>query len=260
MALHLRRRDPLGEIGEGLRRLVAGLRLQRAPADRPAVEARRRAGLQPAEAKAEAHERFAQAEGRTLADPAGGDLGLADVDDAAQEGAGGDDDRARLDNATLAGHDAVDPAAPVEGQILDGGGQKRQIVLDGEQLLHRLAVELAVGLRPGTPDCRTFAGVEHPELDAGPVDDPGHEPVQGVDLADQLALGQAADGRVARHLADGGEVVGDEQRAGAEARRRRRSLAAGVAAADNDHVEAGHGADTSVAAGGCQNSLRRCFT
>ncbi len=81
--------------------------------------------------------------------------------------------------------------------------------LAGEQRLHRLAVELAVGLGAGAADGRALAAVEHPELDAGAVDGPGHEPVEGVDLADQLALGEAADGRVAGHLADGVEVVGD---------------------------------------------------
>ena len=68
------------------------------------------------------------------------------------------------------------------------------------------------------------------------VGQPAHQPVEGVDLAHQVALAQAADGRVAGHLADGLELVGEQQGARAEARRRGRGLAAGVPAADDDHV------------------------
>ena len=65
--------------------------------------------------------------------------------------------------------------------------------------------------------------------------------VEGVDLADQVALAQAADGRVAGHLADRLELVGEQQRARAQPRGRGRGLAAGVAAADDDHVELSFG-------------------
>ena len=75
-----------------------------------------------------------------------------------------------------------------------------------------------------------------PELDAGGVGHPAHDAVERVDLADQVALAQAADGRVAAHLADGLELVGQQQRARAQTRRRSRGFAAGVAAADDDDV------------------------
>ena len=45
---------------------------------------------------------------------------------------------------------------------------------------------------------------------------PAHHAVERVDLAHQMALAQPADGRVAGHLADGGELMGDEQRARAQ--------------------------------------------
>ena len=59
-----------------------------------AIEPRRRAGLQPPERKADAFQRPGQAERRRLADPAGRRLPLADMDEAAQEGAGGQHHRA----------------------------------------------------------------------------------------------------------------------------------------------------------------------
>ena len=60
------------------------------PVDGAAVEPRRRAGLEPAEREARARSSVArQPDRRRLADPAGRDLLLADMDQAAQEGAGG---------------------------------------------------------------------------------------------------------------------------------------------------------------------------
>ena len=50
---------------------------------------------------------------------------------------------------------------------------------------------------------RALGAVEHAELDAGGVDDLAHLAAEGVDLADDLPLGDAADGRVAAHLGDG---------------------------------------------------------
>ena len=64
-----------------------------------------------------------------------------------------------------------------------------------------------------------------------------HQAVQRIDLAHQMPLAEPADSRVAGHLTDGGELVRHERRARAHACGRSRSLAAGMAAADNDHVE-----------------------
>ena len=65
---------------------------------------------------------------------------------------------------------------------------------------------------------------------------PAHQPVERVDLAHEMALPKPADGRIAGHLADRGEAMRDERRLGAHPRRSRRRLAAGMAAADHDHV------------------------
>ena len=103
--------------------------------------------------------------------------------------------------------------------------------------LHRLAIELAVGLGPGTLHRGPLAPVQDPELDAGGIGHPPHQAVERVDLADEVALAEAANGRIAGHLADGGDAVGDERGLRAHARGRGRSLAAGMAAADDDDVE-----------------------
>ena len=52
-----------------------------------------------------------------------------------------------------------------------------------------------------------------------------------------MALADPADGRVAAHLPQRFDVVGEQQRGAAHARRSQRSLGAGMAAADDDDVE-----------------------
>ena len=124
----------------------------------------------------------------------------------------------------------------VETQVLDRRGTDLEPRHLGEERLHRPAVKLAVRLGARAPHRRPLAAVEHAELDAGAIDGPPHEPVEGVDLAHQMALGEAADGRVAGHLADGLAPVGQQQRARAATCRRGRGLAAGVPAAHDDDV------------------------
>ena len=155
---------------------------------------------------------------------------------------------ARISSPPAVRTPATRPAAPpggapggIEAEILGGAGSHLEPRLVGKQARHRPPVDGAIGLGARPAHGRPLAPVEHPEVDAGAVDGASHEAVEGVDLAHQLALAQAADGRVARHLADGLQAVGEQEGAGAEARRRRRRLAAGVAAPDHDDVEALHG-------------------
>ena len=87
---------------------------------------------------------------------------------------------------------------------------------------------------------RAFAAIEHAKLDAGGVDRPAHRAAERVDLADDLPLADAADRRVAAHLADG-VAIGREQRGlGPQPRSRQRRLGPGMPGADHDHVEFVH--------------------
>ena len=112
-----------------------------------------------------------------------------------------------------------------------------------ERRLHGRAVERAVLLRPGPAHRRALAAIEHAELNARLVGDAAHQPVERVHLPHERALGEAADRWIARHRADGFALLGDEQGRRADARRRRRGLAARVAAPDHDDIEtlAAHG-------------------
>src|SRR5205823_9057618 len=82
--------------------------------------------------------------------------------------------------------------------------------------------------------------VQHLELDAGTIGGLPHQAAEGVDLFDEVPLGEAADGRVARHPADGVAEHRDHGRAGAAASANARRLSPGVAAADDNDVEVRH--------------------
>ncbi len=177
-----------------------------------------------------------QADRRRLPDPAGRRLPFADMDQPAQKCAGGQHHGAGRELAAVRESEPGGPAArhdQVVGLALD----HRQIGGGGDRLLHGGGIELAVGLGARSAHRRTLAAVEHPELDAAAVGDPAHQAVERVDLADQMALAEPADGRIARHRADGRELVGHQRSRRAHARGRGRGLTAGVAAADDDDVE-----------------------
>src|SRR4029077_129357 len=100
------------------------------------------------------------------------------------------------------------------------------------------AIELAVGLRPRPPDGWPLRPVEQPELDSGAIRDDPHDAVERIDLAYEMAFAQAPDRRVARHLADGLDLVRDQRGARAGPGGRSGRFAARMPASDHNHVEA----------------------
>ena len=217
-------------------RIVALLHLERIAVDCAAVEARRRASLEPAHAKAEAIERSERpSAGASLMRPAGIFFSPIWMRPLKKVPVVSTTAPARISRPSAVTMPAALPV--LDDQVLDRGFDHVEVRRGADRRLHGLAVELAVGLGAGTLHRRAFAAVQHAELDAGQVGDLAHQAVEGVDLADQMTLAEPANGRIAGHLADGGEAVGDQRRARAHARRSGSSLAAGMAAADHDNVE-----------------------
>ncbi|MGY4449064.1 hypothetical protein ACVWZR_003724 [Bradyrhizobium sp. i1.3.1] len=66
---------------------------------------------------------------------------------------------------------------------------------------------------------------------------PAHQTIQRVDLADQMALAEAADGGVAGHRADRGETVRHQSGRRTHPGGSSRGFTAGMAAANHDDVE-----------------------
>lgn len=248
----LPRLDAVGQEGEWLRRLVAWLRRQARPIDRASPQAWRRPGLEPAEREVLPVQALRKSDGRRLTDPARGDRFFPHVDQAPQERAGRQDHTARAD---LLARSELNPGHPAvrANQILNGPRPDGEPRLLAQQCLDRLAVKLAVRLRPWTPDGRTLAPVEHAELNARTVDGPRHDPVQRIDLADEMALAQPAYGRIAGHLADRVQSLRQQQCARADACRRRRRLAPGMAAADHNDIPPRHARQSMNDGPPCQN-------
>src|SRR2546422_10316987 len=128
------------------------------------------------------------------------------------------------------------PYRVFKNQIHDLRLLDAQIRLALEHLAHAGAILFLVGLRARRPDRRTAAGVQQTELNSRLVYDLAHDAAERVHLADQVSLGDAPHGGVARHLAYEVEVDRVQRGLPAHTRRRPRSLAARVARADYTHI------------------------
>ena len=244
------RRDLVGQEGERHGRVVGRLLLKAIPIDRSLAEARRSAGLETPQLQSQPIQPLGELEGRGFAGAAGGDLPLAEVDEAVEESAGRQHHGAGREATAVSRHDTTN-AAVLDDQILDPALDHLKIGGSADGRLHGPPVQLAVGLGARSLYGRPLGAVEQAELDAGGVGNAAHQAVEGIDLAHQVALAEPANSGIARHLADGGEGVRDKCRTRAHAGSRGRRLTAGMAAAHNDHVKLrfGHRGKIRVAAG-----------
>src|SRR6185437_12667461 len=117
--------------------------------------------------------------------------------------------------------------------------------------------ELAIGLRARAADGRTLAAIEQPELDAGAVGGAADDPIERIELAHEMALREAPDRRIAGHLADCAAILRQQQGLGAEPCSSSSGFAAGMAAADHDHVPRLHWLTLLT---GCRGVKRRAQT
>ncbi len=78
-------------------------------------------------------------------------------------------------------------------------------------------------------------------MDRGGIGGPGDEPVEGIDLAHQMALAEPTNRRVAAHRADHIEIEAHQCDPRTHPRGDRRRLATRMAAANDNDVEAPHG-------------------
>jgi len=112
-----------------------------------------------------------------------------------------------------------------------------QIGLRFQDFAHFQAVGLFIALGAGGPNGGAARCVQQAELDSDGVGDFAHDAAEGVDFADQMAFGDASDGRVAGHLRDEINVQSVERGLEAHAGAGNGGFASGVSGADDDHVE-----------------------
>jgi hypothetical protein len=92
-------------------------------------------------------------------------------------------------------------------------------------------------LGPRCTDSGAFRTVQNTKLNATFIRGQGHGTPQGVNFFDQVAFADTTNGRVAAHLTQGLDVVGQQKRFATHARRRQRSLGPCMATANNDHIK-----------------------
>lgn len=123
----------------------------------------------------------------------------------------------------------------VDEQLLDGALNELNARIRSQHRLRRHPVNVAVGLRTGPAHRRPLAFIEHPKMDTGLVDQLAHQAVERVDLADEMALTNASNGRIARHLANGVQPLADEQSARSAPRCCGHRLSARMTAANHNN-------------------------
>jgi hypothetical protein len=72
-----------------------------------------------------------------------------------------------------------------------------------------LPIKAPICLGAGRTNCWALAGVQYSELNSGTIDSMRHGAAKRIHLLDDMTLANAAYRRIARHLADGIEPVGD---------------------------------------------------
>ena len=103
--------------------------------------------------------------------------------------------------------------------------------------LHLGSVLLLIALGPGRPDRRATTGIQQPKLDTHGIGHFTHHAPEGVDLANQVPLGNPPNSRIAGHLRNQVRIHCDHRSPQAHARARPRRLAARVSAAHHHYFE-----------------------
>ena len=97
-------------------------------------------------------------------------------------------------------------------------------------------IGLLVALRAGGADRWPFGGIKHPPLDRGGIGVDPHDPAQGINFTDHVAFAESANRRVAGHLADRVEVLGQHRHLAAKPRRCQGGFHTGMTRPDHQDI------------------------
>ena len=256
--------------GEHRHGFVTGLGLQDLKVDGAAVQAGRGTSLEPGHPEGQVAQPPRQSVCRRVAKTTALVAREADVNPSGEEGPHCEYDAGGRQVQTKLGDDPGDPPAR-DHQVIHRLLEDIQPAAALHRPAHRRLVKLPVRLGAGRPHRRPLAGVEDAELDTCPIHRPRHEATEGVDLLDQMAFADPANCRIATHLADGFDVVRQEQGSHAHAGCRQGRFGSGMATADDDdivtrlrgHCSGDTGGCSWVRSGtaglsGCKSVFRRC--
>ena len=131
----------------------------------------------------------------------------------------------------------TDDALAFEQQVIASALEQPEQGLVLQPLPDRSPVQHPIGLGARCTHGRPLRAIQNAELNAGFVGGQGHRATQGVDLLDQMSLADPANRRVAAHLSQGFDVVGQQQRPGTHARAGQRGLGASMPPTNHDDVK-----------------------
>ncbi len=197
---------------------IAVLHLEHRPVDGSSIQTGRRPRLKAALPKPKVIESRREANRRLIAHPTPWPRLISDVNRTSQECPGRQDDRTNGQARAIRQFHALD-AARIHKDVDDFALNHLKAGLRSGFRLHRLAIQLAIGLGPRPLHSGALSPVQKPELDARPICDAAHHTVQCIDLAHEMALAKSSDGRVAGHDADPGPVQRDQHGRHAHPRR-----------------------------------------
>ena len=223
------------EIREYRRGVVTALFREPGIVDRAAVDARRRAGLQAIDRNRQFAHAFREALRGRIAGSATGMVRGADMDPAGEKRSGSQHDRSRTEAQTHLGHHAGHAPA-LDDEVVDRLLEHAEVRLRLDHRADRRPVQHAVGLAARRAYRGALRSIQRAPLDTGAIRSLAHRATERVDLAHEVALADAANRRVAAHLADRFDAMAEQQRVRTTARRGKRSFGAGVATTDDDDV------------------------
>ena len=129
------------------------------------------------------------------------------------------------------------PCGVIEDQSSDRSlnATQRRVLL--QERADRASIQSAIALCAWRPDSGAFAAVQHPELQRRQVRGATHDSAKRIDFANDRALRNAADSRVARHLTNALERTRDQSNACAKTSGGHSGFGSRVATADDEDVE-----------------------
>ena len=228
---------PRSQVGHHRSRTVARLLLEAREIDALGIDARRGAGLQAIDPKRQGAQTLGQGIGGRIPGTTTTAVVQPDVDHPAEEGAGAQHHGFGQESQSSLGDHAAHGVL-VDDQVAGGLLEQRQVRLVFQHATNRGLVAHTIGLGTGCPYRGALAGVEHAKLDPAQVRRQSHGAAEGVDFLDQMTLADPADGGIAGHLAQGLDVVGQQQGLATHAGRGQGSFRSSMATADDDDVKA----------------------
>ncbi|MBB5987982.1 hypothetical protein HNP60_003956 [Sphingobium sp. B1D3A] len=181
---------------------------------------------------------------------------------ATEKCAGREHDGAALNTGAIRKDDAAHHPSCTLLERSDLATQDVNASLLCHRALHRRAIQPAISLHSGTPHGGTLTGIQHAPMDGRCIGGPGHDAVEGIDLANEMPFAKATNGRVAGHLADPSRIGRDQRDAGPATRSSGRSLGPCMTAADNDDIETVHSSplERMVEMVKAERAWRQCST